>query len=201
MPVCIFNTLARSSCQLLLNQLLQQTTPLYTGPCPLSCCPCCRLQPLCPPTPTLTHSCPSPSPLSIAILPPFCRPLCRRRCHPLQLCCRLDPAITFSHCNCAASCPRLLPHTCCHHCMLSHARRRRCPLSHARCIRCPCRTHAGCLPSIAIMPPAAATCCCTHARCLLPHPRRHYCLLLQARRFHHCFRHHCHLRRCWCHMH
>ncbi len=135
MPVCIFNTLARSSCQPLLSQLLQQTTPLYTGPCCLSCCPCCHLQPLCPPMPALTHSCPSPSPLSIAIFPPSRRPLRRRRCRPLQLCCRLAAAITVSHCNRAAGHPRPLPHTHRRRCTLSHARHRHCTLSHACHIR------------------------------------------------------------------
>jgi hypothetical protein len=137
MPVCIFNTLARSSCQPLLSQLLQQTTPLYTGPCCLSCCPCCRLQPLHPPTPALTHSCPSPLSLSIAILPLSRRPL-RHRCHhPLQLCHRLAAAITVSHCNPAAGRPRPLPHTRCRRCMLSHSHRRHCTLLHAPRICCP----------------------------------------------------------------
>jgi hypothetical protein len=130
MPVCIFDMLARSSCQPLLSQLLQQTTPLYTGPCWLSCCPCCRLQPLRPPTPALTHSCPLPLPLSIAILTPSHRPLRRRRRRPSQLCRWLAAAITVSHCNHASGRPRLLPHT----------RRRRCTLSHARHCRCIART-------------------------------------------------------------
>jgi hypothetical protein len=130
MPVCIFNMLARSSCQPLLSQLLQQTTPLYTRPCCLSCCPCCRLQPLHPPTPTLTHSCPSLLPLSIAILLPC--PLRHHHRRPLQLCCRLAAAITVSYCNRAASCPCPLLHTRCCRCMLLHARRIRCPLPHAR---------------------------------------------------------------------
>ncbi len=172
MPVCIFNTLARSSCQPLLSQLLQQTTPLYTGPCCLSCCPCCRLQPLHPPTPALTHSFPLPLPLSIPILPPSHRPLRRRRCHPLQLCRRLATAITVSHCNCAAGCPRLLPHTRQRHCMLSHARRRHCTLLHACRIHC-LLPHARWLPAVLcnrapwLLLPAAAhmhtACCRTHA--------------------------------------
>jgi hypothetical protein len=168
MPVCIFNTLARSSCQPLLNQLLQQTTPLYTGPCCLSCCPCCRLQPLRPPTPALTHSCTSPLPLSIAILPPSHHPLHRRHRRPLQLCRWLAAAITVSHCNCAAGCPRLLLHTRRRRCTLSHACRRRCMLSHARCIHCPLM-HAHWLPAVH----------CDRAlgrRCLLPHT----CTLLTA---------------------
>jgi hypothetical protein len=147
MSVCIFNTLARSSCQPLLSQLLQQTTPLYTGPCCLSCCPCCRLQPLRPPTPALTHSCLPPLPLSIAILLPSRRPL-RRRCrHPLQLCRRLAAAITVSHCNHAAGHPCSLPHTCCCHCTLSHACPRPCMLSHAHRIRCPL-PHTCWLPAV-----------------------------------------------------
>ncbi len=147
MPVCIFNTLARSSRQPLLSQLLQQTTPLYTGPCCLSCCPCCRLQPLRPPTPALTHSCPSLSPLSIAILPPSRHPLRRRRCRPSQLCRQLAAAITVSHCNRAAGRPHLLPHTRRCRCMLSHARRCHCTLSHACPIRCPL-PHACWLPAV-----------------------------------------------------
>ncbi len=161
MAVCIFNTLARSSCQQLLSQLLQQTTPLHTSPCCLSCCPCCHLQPLRPPTPTLTHSCPSPSPLSIAILPPSHHPLRRHRRCPLQLCCRLDTDITVSHCNRAAGRPCLLPHTRHRCCTLSHARRRHCTLSHACRIRC-LLLHACWLPAVY----------CNHApgrRRLLPH--------------------------------
>jgi hypothetical protein len=153
MPVCIFNTLARSSCQPLLSQLLQQTRPLYTGPCCLSCCPCCRLQPLCPPTPALTHSCPSPSPLSIAILLPSRHPLHRRCRRPSQLCCRLAAAITVSHCNRAAGRPRPLPHT----------RRRRCMLLHTCCICC-LLPHTCWLPAVH----------CDRApgrHCLLPHTR------------------------------
>jgi hypothetical protein len=168
MPVCIFNTLARSSCQPLLSQLLQQTTRLHTGPCCLSCCPCCRLQPLRPPMPALTHSCPSPLLLSITILPPSRHPLHRRRHCPLQLCCRLAPAITVSHCNCTAGRSRLLPHTPPHRCTLSHARRHRCMLSHARRICCPL-PHTCWLPAIH----------CNRApgrRCLLPHT----CTLLAA---------------------
>jgi hypothetical protein len=147
MPLCIFNTLARSSCQPLLSQLLQQTSPLYTDPCSLSCCSCCHLQPLRPPTPTLTHSCPSPSPLSIAILPPSRRPLRRRRRHPLQLCHGLAAAITVSHCNRAAGCPCLLPHTRHCRCMLLHTHPCRCMLSHARPIRC-LLPHARLLPAV-----------------------------------------------------
>ncbi len=161
MPVCIFNTLARISCQPLLSRLLQQTTPLYTGSCCLSCCPCCRLQPLRPPTPALTHSCPLPSPLSITILPPSCRPLHRRRRRPLQLCCRLAAAITVSHCNCSASRPRPLLHTRRCRCMLSHACCRRCTLLHAYRIHCSL-LHACWLPAVH----------CNHApghRHLLPH--------------------------------
>jgi hypothetical protein len=173
MPVCIFNTLARSSCQPLLSQLLQQTAPLYTGPCCLSWCPCCRLQPLCPPTPALTHSCPSPLPLSIAILLPSRHPLRRRRRCPLQLCHQLVAAITVSHCNCAAGHPRPLPHTRRHRCTLSHARML--PLLHAvACTPHPlpaaARTLAACCPlqSCPWLPlPAAAhthaACCRTHA--------------------------------------
>ncbi len=201
MPVCIFNTLARSSCQPLLNQLLQQTTPLYTSPCCLSCCPCCRLQPLHPPTPALTHICPSP------LL--FPSRSCR---HPAVLC----AAAATAHCNCAASWlqPSLSPiaivlpaaparcrthaatAACCHMHATTAARYCTHAASAARC-----RTHAGCLPSIAIVPPADDACCRTHARCLLPHPCRRCCLLLHARHIHHCSRHHCHLRRCWCHVH
>jgi hypothetical protein len=147
MPVCIFNTLARSSCQPLLRQLLQQTTPLYTGPCCLSCCPCCPFQPLRPPTPALTHSCPSLWPLSIAILPPSCHPLPHRRRRPLQLCRRLAAAITVSHCNRAAGRPCPLPHTHRRRCMLSHACCRRCMLSHARRICC-LLPHARWLPAV-----------------------------------------------------
>jgi hypothetical protein len=163
MPVCIFNTLARSSCQPLLSQLLQKTTPLYTGPCCLSCCPCCRLQPLRPPTPTLTHSCPSLSPLSSAILPPSRHPL-RCHCHrPSQLCRRLATASTVSHCNRAAGCPRPLLHTrrCC--CTLLHARRCRCTLLHACRIRC-LLLHARWLPAI-------HRDCAPGRHCLLPHTR------------------------------
>ncbi len=185
MPVRIFNMLARSSCQLLLSQLLQQTTPLYTSPCCLSCCPCCCLQPLHPPTPTLTHSCPSPLPLSIAILPPSRHPLHRRRRRPSQLCCRLAAAITVSHCNRAASRLRPLPHTRRRRCTLSHARHIRCPLPHARwlpavhCDRVPgCqRTLLAAAPTPPLLPTSA------------------------QRRFHHCCRHHCHLHHCWCHVH
>ncbi len=147
MPVCIFNTVAKSSCQPLLNQLLQQTTPLYTGPCCLSCCPCCCLQPLRPPTPALTHSCPSPSPLSIAILPPSRHPLCCCPHHSLQLCCRLATAITVSHCNCAVGHPRLLLHTRRRRCMLLHAGHHRCSLLHVHCICCPL-PHARWLPAV-----------------------------------------------------
>jgi hypothetical protein len=147
MPVCIINTLARSSCQPLLSQLLQQTTPLYTGPCCLSCYPCCHLQPLHPPTPALTHSCPSSSPLSIAILPPSHHPLRSRRCRPLQLCHRLAAAITVSHCNHAAGRPRPLPHTCRCSYMLLHARCCRCMLLHAHRIRC-LLPHACWLPAV-----------------------------------------------------
>jgi hypothetical protein len=170
MPVCIFNTLARSSCQLLLSQLLRQTTPLYTGPCCLSCCPCCCLQPLRPPMPAMTHSCPSPLPLSIAILLPSCRPLCcRRRCCRLsQLCRRLAAAITVSHCNRAAGCPCLLPHTRRHHCTLLHTRCCCCMLSHARCIRCPL-LHTRWLPAVHCN-------CAPGRRPLLPHT----CTLLAA---------------------
>jgi hypothetical protein len=163
MPVCIFNRLARSSCQPLLSQLLQQTTPLYTGPCCLCCCPCCRLQPLRPPTPALTHICPLPSPLSIAILPLSCHPLRCRRCCPLQLCRRLAAAITVSHCNHAASRPRPLPHTRCRRCMLSHTRHRCCTLSHACRIRC-LLLHARWLP--VVHRDHAPGC-----HCLLPHTR------------------------------
>jgi hypothetical protein len=163
MPVCIFNTLVRSSCQPLLSQLLQETTPLYTGPCCLSCCPCCRLQPLCPPTPALTHNCPSPSPLSIAILPPSRHPLCRRRRHPSQLCRQLATAITVSHCNHAAGRPRPLPLTRRRCCMLTYACRRRCTLLHAHRIRCPL-PHTRWLP--AVHPDRAPGC---HR--LLPHTR------------------------------
>ena len=167
MPVCIFNTLARSSCQPLLSQLLQQTTPLYTGPCCLSCCPCCHLQPLCPPMPALTHSCPSPSPLSIAILPPSRHPL-RRRCHrcPSLLCCRLAAAITVSHCNRAASrsCP--LPHTRCHRCMLLHACHIHCPLPHARWLHAVHRNHS---PSCRRLLPHTRT---LLAAAPIPPPRR-----------------------------
>ncbi len=206
MPVCIFNSLARSSCQPLLSQLLQQTTPLYTGPCCLSCCPCCRLQPLRPPMPALTHSCPLPSPLSIAILPPSRCPLRRHHRHPSQLCRPLAAAITVSHCNCAAGCPRPLLHTHRHHCTLSHACRHRCMLLHARRIHC-LLPHARWLPAIHCNP--APVCCrlLPHTRTLLaaaptlPHPHCRCWLLLHARRFHHCSRHHCHLRRCWCHVH
>ena len=193
MPVCIFNTLARSSCQPLLSQLLQQTTPLYTGPCCLSCCPCCRLQPLRPPTPTLTHSCPSPSPLSIAILPPSRHPLRGRRHRPLQLCRRLAAAITVSNAHCrthAAAAARCRTHAA------TAARCRTHAASAAHCC-----THAGCLPSITIVPMATAACCHTHAGCSLPHPHHRCCLLLHACRFHHCSPHHCHLCRCWCHVH
>ncbi len=147
MPVCIFNMLARSSCQPLLSQLLQQTTPLYTGPCCLSCCPCCHLQPLRPPMPALTHSCPSPSPLSIVILPPSRHPLRCHRPRPLQLCRRLAAAITVSHCNHAAGHPRPLLHTRRCRCMLSYARRRPCMLLHACRIRCPL-LHARWLPDV-----------------------------------------------------
>ncbi len=201
MPVCIFNTLARSSCQPLLSQLLQQTTPLYTGPCCLNCCPCCCLQPLRPPTPALTHSCPLPSPLSITILPPSRRPLRHHPRCPLQLCRRLAAAITVSYCNRAAGCPHPLPHTRHCRCML-YARRRCCMLLHARRIRCPL-PHACWLPAVHCdcAPGCQAACCRTHARCLLLHPRRRCYLLLQARRFHHCSHHHCHLRHCWCHVH
>ncbi len=163
MPVCIFNTLARSSCQPQLNQLLQQITPLYTGPCCFSCCPCCRLQPLRPPTPALTHSCPSPLPLSTTILPPSCHPLCHCRRRPFRLRHRLAAAITVSHCNHAAGRPRPLPHTRCHSCSRMHAAAAaRCRTHAASAARC--RMNAGCLPSIAIIPPAAAACCRTHAR-------------------------------------
>jgi hypothetical protein len=201
MPVCIFNMLARSSCQPLLRQLLQQTTPLYTNPCCLSCCPCCRLQPLRPPMPALTHSCPLPSPLSIAILLPSCL---------------LCTAAATAHHNCAAGWPQpslspiaiMLPAAPAHcrthapaaaRCRMHAATAARC-CTHAASAAC-CCTHAGCLPSIAIVPPAAAACCRTHACCLLPHPRRRCCLLLHARRIHHCSRHHCHLHHCWCHVH
>ncbi len=119
-----------------------QTTPLYTGPCCLSCCPCCYLQPQRPPTPALTHSCPSLSPLSIAILPPSRHPLRHRHHRPSQLCRRLAAAITVSHCNCAAGRP-----TRRRRCMLSHARHRRCPLSHTHGIRCPL-PHARWLPAV-----------------------------------------------------
>jgi hypothetical protein len=163
MPVCIFNLLARSSCQPLLSQLLQQTTPLYTGPCCLSCCPCCHLQPLHPPMPALTHSCPSLSPLSIAILPLSRRPLRRRRCRPSQLCCRLAAAITVSHCNRAAGRPRLLLHTRRPRCMLSHARCCHCMLLHARRIRC-LLMHARWLPAVHCN-------CAPGCRRLLPHTR------------------------------
>ncbi len=163
MPVCISNTLARSSCQPLLSQLLQQTTSIYTGPCCLSCCPCCHLQPLHPPTPALTHSCPSPLLLSIAILPLSRHPLHRHRRRPLQLCRRLAAAITVSHCNRAAGCPRPLLHTHHHQCMLLHACRRRCTLSHARGIRC-LLPHARWLPAVHRY-------CALGRRRLLPHTR------------------------------
>ncbi len=164
--MCIFNTLARSSCQPLLSQLLQQTTPLYTGPCCLSCCHCCCLQPLCPPTPPLTHSCPLLSPLSIAILPPSRHPL-RHRCRrPLQLCRWLAAAITVSHCNCADGHPGPLPHTLCRRCMLSHARRRRCTLLHARRIRC-LLPHACWLPAVHFDRAPGRHCLLPHTRTLL----------------------------------
>ncbi len=94
-----------------------------------------------------THSCPSPLPLSIAILPPSCHPLQRRCCRPLQLCRRLAAAITVSHCNRAAGRPRPLPHTCPCRCTLSHAHRCRCMLSHACLIRCPL-PHSRWLPAV-----------------------------------------------------
>jgi hypothetical protein len=170
MPVCIFNTLARSCYQLLLSQLLQQTTPLYTGPGCLSCCPCCCLQPLRPPMPAFTHSCPLPLPLSIAILPPSCRPLrCRHhRRHPLQLCRHLAAAITVSNCYHTAGRPRPLPHTCRRRCMLLHARRRRCTLSHA-CHICCLLLHARWLPAV-------HRDCAPGRCCQLPHT----CMLLAA---------------------
>ncbi len=175
MPVCIFNTLARSSCQPLLSQLLQQlqqTTPLYTSPCCLSCCPCCCLQPLRPPTTALTHSCPSPSRLSIAILPPSRRPLRRRR--PLQLCRRLAAASTVSHCNCAAGRPRPLSHTCCRCCMLLQACRIRCPLLHARwlpAVHCNCApSRRGLLPHTRTLLAAAPTLLLLPIAARTPHP-------------------------------
>jgi hypothetical protein len=104
------------------------------------------------------------------------------------------------HCLPLQSCCWLLPPACCR-CTLSHTRR-----SAARCCThatsaARCHMHAGCLPSIAIVPPSAATCGSPNARCLLPHPRCRCCILLHARPLHHCSRHHCHLRRCWCHVH
>jgi hypothetical protein len=97
--------------------------------------------------PTLTHSCPSPLPLSIAILPLSRRSLCHRRHHPLQLCRQLAAAITVSHCNHAAGRPCPLPHTRRRRCTLSHAHRRHCTLSHACRIRCQL-PHARWLPAI-----------------------------------------------------
>jgi hypothetical protein len=103
-------------------------------------------------------------------------------CLPLQLCCWL---LLSAHCRCT------LLHTC---------------PSAARCCThatstAHCRTHAGYLPSIAIVPPSAAACGSTNACCSLPHPCCRCCILLHARPLHHCSRHHCHLHRCWFHVH
>ncbi len=125
----------------------------------------CRLQPLRPPMPALTHSFPSPSPLFIAIFPLSRCPLrrCRRRRCPSQLCRRLAATITVSHCNRAARRSRPLPHTRRHRCTLLHAHRIRCPLPHTRRIRCSL-PHTCWLPAIH----------CNHSPghcCLLPHTR------------------------------
>ncbi len=116
---------------------------------------------------------PPPPPLPIAIVPPA------GHCHhfiPLQSCCQpLPPAA-------AHTLPPLHAVACTPH-----------PLPTAA------RTLAACRPSQSFPrpPPPAAT----HARCSLPHPCRSCCILLHARRFHHCSRLHCRLRRCWCHVH
>ncbi len=118
---------------------------------------------------------PPPPPLPIAIVPPAGR--CHHCILPLQSCCRpLPPAA-------AHMLPPLHAVACTPH-----------PLPTAA------RTLAACHLSRSFprpLPPAAAH---THAACC-PHPRRRCCILLHARRFHHCFRLHCHLRRCWCHIH
>ncbi len=112
---------------------------------------------------------------------PSRRPLRRRRrCCPLQLCHRLAAAITVSHCNCAAGRSRLLPHTCCCRCLLSHAHRIRCPLPHARwlhAIHCNhppgCRRllpHTRTLLAAAPTPPLLHTAACTPLPPLLPPP-------------------------------
>jgi hypothetical protein len=128
--------------------------------------------------------------------------LARSSCQPLLFARPpLPAAITVFHCNRAASCSRPLPHTHRCRCMLLHTHR-----SAARCCThapsaAHCCKHTSCLPSIAIVPSSAAACGSTHARCLLSHPCRRCCILLHARPLHHCSRHHCHLRRCWCHVH
>ncbi len=200
MPVCIFNMLARSSCQPLLSQLLQQTTSLHRLLLP-------QLLPLLPPSAT--------APPNAHLNPQL--PI-RRHC-PSQSCrcpAVLCAAAATTHRNCATGWPLpslspiaiVLPATpacCCTHaatsaCCRMHAAAAACCCTHAASAA-RCRTHAGCLPSIAIVPPAAAACCRTHARCSLPHTHRRCCLLLHAHRFHHCSHHHCHLRCCWCHVH
>ncbi len=187
MPVCIFNTLARSSCQPLLSQLLQQTTPLYTSPCCLSCLSCCRLQPLCPPIPTFNPQLPITVAIfhgNLAAIPPSFVPLLPppiaivlpaghcHHCLPLQSCCRPPPpAAAHTPPLLHAVAPTLLPlHTVARtpHPLPAFARTlaacrpsRSCPwpppLAAAHTHAACCRTHA-----------ATAAYCYTHACTLLP---------------------------------
>ncbi len=130
--------------------------------------------------------------------------LARSSCQPLLFAPPPLPAvaaiITVFHCNLAAGCSHLLPHTRRRRCTLSHTPLH-CTLLHARRIHCPL-PHAHWLPAINCNHAPICRRLQLHTRtCLLPHPRRCCCILLHARPLHHCSRHQCHLRRCWCHVH
>ncbi len=86
--------------------------------------------------------------------------LARSSCQPLLFALPPPPAvaaiITVFHCKCAAGCSHPLPHTRRCRCMLSHTL----PSAERCCMHATsaahCRMHAGCLPSIAIVPLSAA---------------------------------------------